>query len=134
MVNAVYFGVGLIWCYYAYFCYGEVLFTPGTIPGLKDVAEQMKVSSLAMPLYSVLPTLIEMAAEKGLTMAYPRVENVGLPMYVIYFFLYMTSVEFGVYWNHRLLHEIKWAYKLLHYDHHKYNKVCLQCTVLNHSD
>jgi lathosterol oxidase len=122
MVNAVYFGVGLAWCYYVYFCYGDVLFAPGTIPGFSDVAEQIRVSSLAMPLYSILPTMIEMAAEKGLTMAYPRIENVGLPMYVIYFFLYMTSVEFGVYWMHRGLHEIKWAYKYLHYDHHKYNK------------
>jgi len=122
MVNAVYFGVGALWCYYTYFCFGDVLFAPGTIPGFKAIAEQMKVSSLAMPLYSILPTLIEMAAENGLTMAYPRVANVGLPMYLIYFALYMTSVEFCVYWNHRLLHEIKWAYKYLHYDHHKYNK------------
>ena len=32
------------------------------------------------------------------------------------------SVEFFVYWQHRLLHEIKWGYKHLHYIHHKYNK------------
>jgi lathosterol oxidase len=43
-------------------------------------------------------------------------------MYLLYFALYMTSVEFGVYWMHRGLHEIKAAYKILHYDHHKYNK------------
>lgn len=40
---AVYFGVGAIWSYYTYFCFGDVLFTPGTIPAFKDVAEQMKV-------------------------------------------------------------------------------------------
>lgn len=32
-------------------------------------------------------------------------------MYCICFFMYMVSVEFGVYWMHRGLHEIKWAYK-----------------------
>lgn len=48
---------------------------------------------------------------QGLTYAYPRIENIGLPMYCVYFFLYMVSVEFGVYWMHRGLHEIKWAYK-----------------------
>jgi lathosterol oxidase len=32
-------------------------------------------------------------------------------MYCVYFFLYMVSVEFGVYWVHRELHEVKWAYK-----------------------
>jgi hypothetical protein len=32
----------------------------------------------------------------------PRVPpQVGLPMYLAYFLLYMTSVEFGVYWMHR---------------------------------
>ncbi len=49
-------------------------------------------------------------------------DQVGLPMYLLYFALYMTSVVFGVYWMHRGLHEIKAAYKILHYDHHKYNK------------
>jgi lathosterol oxidase len=69
------------------------------------------VSVLAIPLYSLLPTLTEWMAEKGWTLVYPRVDNVGLPMYVAYFALYITSVEFGVYWMHRGLHEIKWAYK-----------------------
>jgi lathosterol oxidase len=110
-VELVYFGVGAVWCYYAYFCFGDLLFAPGTIPGWKDVAEQIRVSNIAMPLYSLLPMAAEMAAEKGWTKAYPRIDNVGLPLYVLYFFLYMASVEFGVYWMHRLLHEIKWAYK-----------------------
>lgn len=70
-----------------------------------------QISNLSMPLYSLLPTIVEMAAEKGWTMAYPRVDNVGIPAYLLYFTLYMLSVEFGVYWMHRGLHEIKWAYK-----------------------
>jgi lathosterol oxidase len=64
-----------------------------------------------MPLYALLPAAAEWAAEVGYTMAYPRIDNVGLPRYVLYFFLYMTSVEFFVYWAHRLLHEVKWAYR-----------------------
>jgi lathosterol oxidase len=75
-----------------------------------------------MPLYSILPTLTEAAAEAGWTRAYARVGQVGLAQHVAYFFLYMASVEFGVYWMHRGLHEIKWAYRILHWDHHKYNK------------
>jgi lathosterol oxidase len=63
-----------------------------------------------------------MAAEKGWTKSYPRVDNVGLPLYFFYFFAYMACVEFCVYWMHRMLHEVTWAYKLLHHDHHKYNK------------
>ena len=76
----------------------------------------------AMPAYSMLPTFTEYAAEAGWTKAYPRVENVGVGAYVIYFVLYMISVEFGVYWMHRGLHDIKWAYKWLHAQHHVYNK------------
>lgn len=63
-----------------------------------------------MPLYSLLPAVAEMSAERGWTMAYPRVSNVGLPAYVLYFFLYMASVEFCVFWMHYLLHQ-GWAYK-----------------------
>jgi Delta7-sterol 5-desaturase len=109
---AVYFLAGGLWCYYTYWCFGDKLFPkPGSIPAAADVLEQIKVSVLAIPLYSLLPTATEAAAESGWTMAYPRVANVGLPMYVLYFLLYMASVEFGVYWMHRGLHEIKWAYR-----------------------
>jgi lathosterol oxidase len=66
---------------------------------------------MSMPLYSLLPALTEFCAEMGWTFAYPRIDNVGLPMYAIFFFLYMVSVEFCVYWMHRGLHEIRWAYK-----------------------
>lgn len=92
-----------------------------TTPFLKKL--QIKVSSLAMPIYSLLPALAEAAVERGWTRAYPHISDVGLVWHLIYFVLYMTSVEFGVYWNHRLLHEIRWAYKYLHEPHHKYNKV-----------
>ena len=33
-----------------------------------------------------------------------RVADVGLGRYILYFALYMTSVEFFVYWQHRMLH------------------------------
>lgn len=64
-----------------------------------------------MPLYSLLPTAAEFTAEQGWTMCYPRIDNVGLPMYIFYFCMYMISVEFGVYWSHRGLHDVKWMYK-----------------------
>lgn len=33
-----------------------------------------------------------------------RVADVGLARYLLYFVLYMMSVEFFVYWQHRILH------------------------------
>lgn len=122
MCLGVYFAFGAGWCYYTYFCFGDIFFKPGEIPALKDIMEQIWVSVAAIPLYSLLPASAEYAAEQGWTMVYPRVENVGLPMYIFWFYVYMTSVEFGVYWMHRGLHDVKIGYKLLHNIHHKYNK------------
>jgi Delta7-sterol 5-desaturase len=45
---AVYFLIGGLWCYYAYFCFGDKLFKPGTMPGAADVLEQIKVRSLLL--------------------------------------------------------------------------------------
>lgn len=47
---AVYFIVGGAWAYYTYFCFGDILFKPGTMPGQKDVFEQIKVSSVVKRL------------------------------------------------------------------------------------
>lgn len=54
-VQLVYFIVGALWCYYTYFCFGDVLFAPGTIPSWKDVAEQMKVSAWLLPAIQPSP-------------------------------------------------------------------------------
>ena len=75
-----------------------------------------------MPLYALLPTVTDVIIESGWTRSYPRVDDVGLLLYVGYFFVYMLVVEFGVYWMHRLLHEIKPLYNVLHSYHHVYNK------------
>lgn len=47
LVTLVYYGVGAIWSYYIYFCFGHRLFRPGGIPTLPDVVEQMKVGGVA---------------------------------------------------------------------------------------
>lgn len=45
MCAAVYFGIGAVWSYYIYFCFGNQLFRPGNIPQAKDMLEQMKVGT-----------------------------------------------------------------------------------------
>jgi Delta7-sterol 5-desaturase len=70
-----------------------------------------QVSFWAIPGYSVLPTVTEAVIEAGWTRAYARVADVGLPRYLLYFWVYMACVEFGVYWMHRLLHDIRAGYK-----------------------
>lgn len=122
MASLIYFGLGSLWSYYVYFCYGDRLYKPGEIPTVRACMEQMWVAFWAMPLYALLPAATEAMCERGWTLAYARFSDVGLARYLLYFALYMTSVEFFVYWQHRLLHDIKPGYRLLHYIHHKYNK------------
>lgn len=75
-----------------------------------------------MPLYALLPTVTEYIVEKGYTRAYARISDIGLFKFSLYFFIYMVIVEFGVYWAHRLVHDIRILYKLFHRYHHIYNK------------
>lgn len=120
--NILYIGLGVVWTYYIYLVYGHKLFPKGNIPKSKDILEQIKVSLLALPLYSMLPAISEYIIEQGWTMAYARIDEYGWAKYLGFFILYMSFVEFGVYWNHRLLHDIKAGYTSLHHIHHKYNK------------
>lgn len=43
---AMYFAVGSMWVYYIYWCFGNVFFGPGKMPGISDVFEQIKVCYL----------------------------------------------------------------------------------------
>eukprot|EP01024_Parvocaulis_polyphysoides_P031163 TRINITY_DN28237_c1_g1_i1.p1 TRINITY_DN28237_c1_g1~~TRINITY_DN28237_c1_g1_i1.p1 ORF type:complete len:357 (-),score=44.11 TRINITY_DN28237_c1_g1_i1:359-1357(-) len=119
---AVYFITGGLWVYYIYFVFGRDIFGKGNMPAVNDVKDQIVVAVQAMPFYSLLPVITEMMVERGWTAAYARVSEVGLVMYFVYFTIYMLCVEFGVYWMHRLLHEIPIGYRTLHHIHHKYNK------------
>ena len=121
MANLIYLGLGGVWAYEAYFVWGEDLFKPNEIPRSRTLLTHIKVSMQALPLYSALPVLVEVLVEKGYTMCFPAIGNYGVPAYLGFFALYMASVEFGVYWMHRLLHDVRPAYKALHYVHHIYN-------------
>ena len=71
----------------------------------------LQVSFLSMPLYSVLPAITEFAVEQGWTKSYTRISDVGVGWYLAYFVMYMTCVEYFVYWMHRGLHDVKIGYK-----------------------
>ena len=64
-----------------------------------------------MPGYAVLPAVTEAIVEHGWSRAYPRIADVGVWHHVAYFAVYMTCVEFSVYWMHRLLHDVNLGYR-----------------------
>jgi lathosterol oxidase len=84
--------------------------------------KQIIVASKAMVVYCALPVVSEHMIESGWTRCYFHISEVGWPMYFVYLALYLIFVEFGIYWMHRELHDIKPLYKYLHATHHIYNK------------
>jgi len=40
---AMYYTVGALWAYYIYWCFGNVFFGPGKMPGIEDVWSQIQV-------------------------------------------------------------------------------------------
>ncbi|KAJ6793389.1 delta(7)-sterol-C5(6)-desaturase-like isoform X1 [Iris pallida] len=124
----LYFVSSFLSCFYIYYCRNwknrNVVSVPkDEIPASKEaMLLQIKVSMKALPWYCVLPTLSEYMVENGWTQCYSSVGEVGWPMYIVYSAIYLVLCELGIYWMHRLLHDIKPLYKHFHATHHIYNK------------
>ncbi|WOK97704.1 delta(7)-sterol-C5(6)-desaturase [Canna indica] len=118
----LYFVSGFLWCFYIYYLKRNVFVPKEAIPSNKAMILQIIVAMKAMPWYCVLPTLSEYMVENGWTRCFSTVGEVGWPAYAVYLIIYLVFVEFGIYWMHRELHDIKPLYKYLHATHHIYNK------------
>lgn len=97
-------------------------FVTDAIPTTRAMYLQIYVAMKAMPWYTALPTLSEYMVENGWTRCYSSISDVGWPAYFVNLAVYLVFVEFGIYWMHRELHDIKPLYKYLHATHHIYNK------------
>jgi len=122
--SLLYLLLGAAWCFFTYVVFKNTRagIREDNIPSTPDLLAQIKVSMGAIPLYTMLPPFAEYFIKNGYTLTYGKVESIGWGMYFVNFVLYMASVEFGVYWMHRSLHELKLGYKYLHSTHHVYNK------------
>lgn len=118
----IYFTTGGLWCLYIYYLKRHVYFPEGGIPSKEPILLQIWVSMKGMPIYVSLPTLSEYMIERGWTRCYLNIDDVGVLSYILLTFLYLALVEFGIYWMHRGLHDVKPLYKWLHATHHIYNK------------
>ncbi|XP_031490799.1 delta(7)-sterol-C5(6)-desaturase 1-like [Nymphaea colorata] len=113
---------GGLWSIYIYYLKRHVYFPDGSMPTQESVLKQIWVTMKAMPLYTALPTFSEYLIEHGWTKCFSGIDEIGWPMYIFYLTIYLVFVEFGIYWMHRELHDIKPLYKYLHATHHIYNK------------
>ncbi|CAN1122667.1 Delta(7)-sterol-C5(6)-desaturase 1 [Linum perenne] len=120
--NILYLLSGFLWSFYIYFLKRNVFLPKDAIPSNDAMLMQIYVAMKAMPWYTLLPTVSEYMVENGWTKCYPGILEFGLVSYLAYLAIYLVFVEFGIYWMHRELHDIKPLYKYLHATHHIYNK------------
>lgn len=121
----VYWIAAGLWHVAIYWILGDQLFTSQgrRMPSTATIVDQMCLAQASLFLYAALPVLSEILIENNLTRSYFFIDEVGgWGMYAVYFILYLTFVEVGVYWVHRTLHTNKFLYKYVHGLHHKYNK------------
>nr|XP_043613243.1 delta(7)-sterol-C5(6)-desaturase-like [Erigeron canadensis] len=111
-----------LWSLYIYHFKRNVFLPEAAMPSRKAMCMQMYVTMKGMPCYCALPAISEFMVENGWTRCFSRVSDVGWASYAWNLGLYLVIVEFGIYWIHRALHDIKPLYKYLHATHHIYNK------------
>lgn len=120
--TVLYFLSASLWCLYIYHIKRSVYVPKDSIPSNKAMLTQIHFAMKGMPWYTLLPSVTEYVIENGFTKCYSAINDVGWIPYFVYSAIYLVLVEFGIYWMHRLLHDIKPLYKHLHAFHHMYNK------------
>ncbi|KAJ8436627.1 hypothetical protein Cgig2_029873 [Carnegiea gigantea] len=118
----LYFVSGLLWCFVIYYWKRNLYVPKDCIPSRRAMLLQIRVAMKAMPWYSLFITFSEHMVESGWTRCFPQISDISLQAYLGYLLIYLLIVEFGIYWMHRELHDIKPLYKYLHATHHIYNK------------
>ncbi|XP_010463676.1 PREDICTED: putative Delta(7)-sterol-C5(6)-desaturase 2 isoform X1 [Camelina sativa] len=120
--NMLYFISGFLWCFYIYYLKLNVYVPKDSVPTRKAMLLQIYVAMKAMPWYTLLPTVSEYMIEHGWTKCYSTLDHFNWFLCFLYIAIYLVLVEFGIYWVHKELHDIKFLYKHLHAIHHMYNK------------
>ncbi|KAL2921562.1 Delta(7)-sterol-C5(6)-desaturase [Bienertia sinuspersici] len=93
-----------------------------TIPSRRVMISQASEGLTSIPCGALVSTTFEWLVVNGWTKCYPRISDVGWTSYVMHIVIYFVVVEFGIYWTHRLMHDIKPIYKYIHASHHRYSK------------
>ncbi|KAJ7975755.1 delta(7)-sterol-C5(6)-desaturase-like [Quillaja saponaria] len=120
--SIVYLLSGFFWCFYIYYWKRNVYVPKDAVPCYRSMLLQISVAMRSMPLFCGVPTLCEYMVEKGWTNSFSRISDVGWLAYLVYLLIYLVLVEFGIYWVHRELHDIRPLYRYFHSTHHMYNK------------
>ncbi|KAK9665797.1 hypothetical protein RND81_14G137200 [Saponaria officinalis] len=99
--------------------------TKDGMPSRRAMISDASIALISIPGSMLFSTAFEWMAENGWTRCYPRISDVGWPAYFCHLLIYLSLAEFGIYWSHRLLHQIKFLYKYVHASHHRVSKEVL---------
>jgi sterol desaturase/sphingolipid hydroxylase (fatty acid hydroxylase superfamily) len=124
MGTLVYWLTAGIWAFFEYCVFRKHNFTKKqrVLPTYEIMIDQICLAQSSLLVYAALPVLSEFLIESKITHVYFYISDVGgWGYYALYFLLYLTFVEVGIYWMHRTLHTNKFLYKYIHGLHHKYN-------------
>ncbi|KAL7101717.1 hypothetical protein ACP275_08G072200 [Erythranthe tilingii] len=108
----IYLISGTLWCFYIYYLKRNVYLPKDAIPSKNAMLSQIGVAMKALPWYCAFPAMTERMIEHGWTKCFSRISDVG---WIAYLAMYLVFVEFGIYWVHRELHDIKPLYKKTHF-------------------
>ncbi|CAM6102509.1 unnamed protein product [Calypogeia fissa] len=119
--TVLYFLSGGGYYFYTYWWKREQNFPKGSPLAIRHLLEQMVMGLLGLPALTALPSFAEYMVEKGWTLCYVEIQEVGFVSYVAHIGAYLLFSEFWVYWFHRWLHT-PLLYKYMHHTHHFYWK------------
>lgn len=86
----------------------NILIADEAILSKQAMVLQISVAMKAMPnWYCVLPSFSKYLIENGWNKCFARISDVT---YFINTSIYLVIIEFGIYWMHRLMHDIKRKY------------------------
>jgi len=122
--SCVYWGAAAFYHVMAYVVFLKPVFTDARrpLPTTAIMLDSMMLAQSSMFVYAALPVFSTFLIENKVTKVYFYIDEIGgWQWYGAAFLAYMTLVEIGIYWMHRVLHTNKTLYKYIHSLHHKYN-------------
>lgn len=97
-------------------------FASDSIPTRKVIILQIYVAMKGMHWYTLLPAASEYIIEHNWTKCYSTLDQFNWFVCFLYIALYLVLVEFGIYWVHKEVHDIKFLYNHFYVFYHLYNK------------
>eukprot|EP00736_Rhodelphis_marinus_P010053 Rmarinus@m.17050 len=108
--------------YFYFFVYKKDVYYPENQPQpyKGQVKDEIYMSVMSTPNMAHLTVPIFLAELQGYSLLYDNIDDYGYAYLILSVAMFLFFTDTCIYWIHRWLHEIPWAYKYIHKDHHKW--------------